>query len=596
MKKYQKCYPSEVSMKSLFLGPKAENSSWLLEQMLGILNNWFLWRKKLNPYDGPAVSAFDQNLKEFINKQNFVSENLKHLAALFEKEVPQFSPRYIGHMFSEVNLPALLGHFISLLHNPNIISHESAKVGIKIENEAIGWLNQMIGFKGNHGHFTSGGTVANFESLIRSKERIFLWALMLATENQVLKTKNELWQTSSCGWKRFHKLFLKKEIRRQFQKSLKELNSSESKRIYFKEMFGTQNNDPVVLIPQHKHYSWMKGCSFIGLDPEQVRYLDLDADGKVDLKKLDRDLGELKKENRPIQMIVSVFGTTELGFVDPIDKILQLLKKNKVPNTWCHIDGAFGGFFATLKTEPKLFTQKAFQSLKAMKLATSVTIDPHKMGYVPYSSGAFLCAHREDYYLQSFFGPYVVYEEKVDRGPYTLEGSRPGTGATAMWMTAKSIPLNSQGLGQIIKRTLRTKKDLEILLRESHPGIRIAHSTDLNILCFCLASEGDSFLSVNKKTKSLLNKMAKKKEGFIVSQTILKYESYSAYIEKLSQQWKCNNKQSQKKDLMLIRVTVMNPFFDSKEFKINFKKEFVNFVLKNIDEGSKAKSHMERKG
>jgi hypothetical protein len=131
MKKYQKCYPSEVSMKSLFLGPKAENSSWLLEQMLGILNNWFLWRKKLNPYDGPAVSAFDQNLKEFINKQNFVSENLKHLAALFEKEVPQFSPRYIGHMFSEVNLPALLGHFISLLHNPNIISHESAKVGIQ---------------------------------------------------------------------------------------------------------------------------------------------------------------------------------------------------------------------------------------------------------------------------------------------------------------------------------------------------------------------------------------------------------------------------------------------------------------------------------
>jgi hypothetical protein len=97
-----------------------------------------------------------------------------------------------------------------------------------------------------------------------------------------------------------------------------------------------------------------------------------------------------------------------------------------------------------------------------------------------------------------------------------------------------------------------------------------------------VAAEGDSFLTVNKKTKNLLNKMAKKKEGFIVSQTILKYENYGGYIEKLSQQWKYNKKQAHRKDLMLIRVTVMNPFFDSKEFRINLKKEFVSFVIENM--------------
>lgn len=580
MKSYQKCYPLEVSMKSLFLGPKAENGHWLMQQFIVLLNDWFLWRKKQNPEDGSAVSHIDQNLKEFVQRQKNVSVHAKYLSELFENEIPQFSPRYIGHMFSEVNLPAMLGHFVSFLHNPNIISHESAKVGIKIENEAVSYLNQMIGFsaKNSNGHFTSGGTVANFESLVRSKERIFLWALLLAVENKVFSKKNQLWQASSLGWKKFDSLMKNKKIKSTFDFYFQSLNSSELKRQFFKENFQVQINDPVVLIPKHKHYSWIKGCALIALDGDQVRFMELDKTGKIDISKLDKQLMELKKQNRPIQQIVSVLGTTELGFVDPIDKILKLLKKHQLSDVWYHLDAAYGGFFATLKSEKSLFNSNTKKSLMLSSRVTSVTIDPHKMGYVPYSSGAFLCAANKDYYLQSFFGPYVAYDKKTDKGPFTLEGSRPATGAAAMWMTAKSIPLNSQGLGKIIKRTLRTKLDLEKMLISENSDVRVAPSTDLNILCFCVAKKGDSLGQVNRRTENLLKKIARENR-FIVSQTILHEKNYRNYIQEYMKSWSDKDYNSEKiKDLLLVRVTIMNPFFDSKEFKVNFKKEFADFI------------------
>lgn len=584
MKSYQKCYPSEVSMKSLFLGPKAENGHWLMEQFIVLLNDWYLWRKRQHPVDGMAISHQDQNLKEFEIKQKQVAQNAKYLSKLFENEIPQFSPRYIGHMFSEVNLPAMLGHFVSFLHNPNIISHESAKIGIHIENQTIKLLNAMIGFSSlnSNGHFTSGGTVANFESLVRSKERIFLWALMLAVENKVLKKKNQLWQSASLGWKKFDSLMEQKKIKETFDFYFQSLNSSEAKRVFFKEHFNIQSNDPVVLIPRHKHYSWIKGCALIALDADQVRFMDLDAQGKIDLKKLDKQLLELKKQNRPIQQIVSVLGTTELGFVDPADKIISLLKKHRLQHLWYHIDAAYGGFFATLKKEKSLFNASTKASLQATYKATSVTIDPHKMGYVPYSSGAFLCGHNKDYYLQSFFGPYVAYDKQTDKGPFTLEGSRPATGATAMWMTAKSIPLNAQGLGKVIKRTLRSKLDIEKMLTQEARMVQLAPSTDLNIVCFCVAQKGDTVKKANERTRKLLQKIALKKD-FIVSQTLLQEKNYGAYLESYSQKWKTPNYAQQKeKDLVLIRVTIMNPFFDSKEFRVNFKKEFVQFITSSV--------------
>ena len=92
---------------------------------------------------------------------------------LLEAETPKYTPRYMGHMVSELSLPAIFGHFATLLHNPNITSREAAKVGSVLEAEAVAMLATMVGYgKSARGHFTCGGTIANFEAIWRARFRL----------------------------------------------------------------------------------------------------------------------------------------------------------------------------------------------------------------------------------------------------------------------------------------------------------------------------------------------------------------------------------------------------------------------------------------
>ncbi len=166
------CANEEIGLKSFFLGPQAENRDWVEYQVHHIFKSWFNWRMKFRPLDGAAISTADQEVPDFKRQQAYTEELLTGLAERFEQEIPKFSPRYIGHMFSEISLPALFGHILTLLHNPNNISAESAPVGVEIENEALEALAKMMGFKAAYGHFTSGGTVANYEMLFRARAKV----------------------------------------------------------------------------------------------------------------------------------------------------------------------------------------------------------------------------------------------------------------------------------------------------------------------------------------------------------------------------------------------------------------------------------------
>ncbi|HAJ03440.1 MAG TPA: hypothetical protein DCL55_09410, partial [Brevundimonas sp.] len=92
-------------------------------------------------------------------------------------ETPTFSPRYIAHMKADLSLPGLLGWFAAMLHNPNNSSRDASRVGSVIETEAIAALAGMLGYDPAQaqGHFTSGGTVANFEAVWRARYRLDHW-------------------------------------------------------------------------------------------------------------------------------------------------------------------------------------------------------------------------------------------------------------------------------------------------------------------------------------------------------------------------------------------------------------------------------------
>ncbi len=562
-----KCNTKDIALKGFFLGPQAENGPWVLEFIQRVFERWFKWRRSLYPADGKGISKSDQNTSDFLERNQNFKLQLERLLLRFENELPKFSPRYMGHMFSEISLPALFGHIVTLLHNPNNLSGESSRVGTQLENEAIGMLAQMVGYSGAcKGHFTSGGTLANFEAIIRSRARIFSWLEQGALVKQNNLKEFDLFSASHMGWECFDR----------YPKTFDGLHLSESNPWELAKKIGSIFQTPfsggVLLVPENKHYSWKKGVSILGLGDEAFWPISLNSEGKLCTQSLNQRIHQARKENRPIFMVVSVAGTTELGEIDPVSEVQEILnhwKTNHGVHIWHHVDAAYGGFFCTLKNQNK--------NLAALSQVDSITLDPHKLGYVPFSSGAFLVKERRNYYIKSYETPYLQFNENEDPGPFTIEGSRSAAGAVATWLTGKTIGFDENGYGRILGRTLDIKQNLEKLLQKSNLPIQIAPHTDTNILCFCVvAAQGELLSKTNDKTLHIYEALSAKARGpFIVSKTKLYFKSYRQYLESFIGSWHGKIDQD---SLVLIRMCLMNPFFDSVEMDVQFSREFVECI------------------
>jgi glutamate/tyrosine decarboxylase-like PLP-dependent enzyme len=579
-KKNIECVSEEAALKGLFLGPQAENREWVQSQINSLLNSWFDWRREFRPDDGCAISAKDMVSEDYRKRRTHTENVLNDLASRFESEIPKFSPRYIGHMFSEISLPALFGHILTLLHNPNNISEESSKVGILIEDEAIDQLSEMIGFKHGVGHFTSGGTVANFEAVYRAITRCYNWMSAGLAQGET-----SIFKSAAMGWETYDAISRDIKERSQSLNPLEGNAFSVAARI--QQTTGKEFLGPVMLIPEHKHYSWVKAASVFGLGSEAVWPVLLDGNGHLDVDDLKKKIQRAEQEDRPIALIVSVLGTTELGIVDPIDKVQTLLdsyRKIKKNFLWHHIDAAYGGFMCSLRGAKNTVLSRATEeALEAVAFATSITIDPHKLGYVPFSSGTFIAASKKDYYQRSFGAPYVDFTETRSKGSFTLEGSRSATGAVATWMTARCVGLNPEGYGQIISRTVRLRKEFESRLSAEIPSVKIAPAVDANLLCFCFAHKGESLQAVNARTMRVYQAFgAEKNADFFISKTKLYRKNYAKYFQSFISTW---DGEIDCEELLLIRLCIMNPFFQSVEMKVDYQDLFVRSLRGKLGEG-----------
>jgi glutamate/tyrosine decarboxylase-like PLP-dependent enzyme len=571
------CNPEQVALKSFFLGPQSENATWLRAQFLEVIDHWFHWRRKIHPSDGKAISLEDQSGPLYLSQQHKVSVLVKELLELYEMEVPKHSPRYIGHMVSEISLPAMLGHVINLLHNPNITSDEVAVVGRRVEKEAIRALALMLGFNAEmaRGHFTSGGTVANYEALWRARYRLDHWLSLGAYLVSRNLEKLTIFEASHMGWERFRSLIEKHQVKDEDYKAYSCVKNNNLRAVRkIEKVFSTAYDGPIILVPANKHYSWQKAINIFGYGEEAFWQVDLCDDGKLDATDLSRKIDLAKNQNRPILMVVGVCGTTEMGEIDPLDEIAEVLHQRKSQSEyfWFHVDAAYGGFFASLLPSAEnetLLGQRTVQSLKALSLAHSITIDPHKLGYVPYSCGAIIVNHAESYIVSAFTAKYLEEElEDFSNAPWalTMEGSRSGSGACATWMSEKALGFHPEGFGRIITRTISTKRQIEEKIKRLSSPVVLAHGADTNILCFTVAFKGEKLSIVNERVKKLYRNLIAKKK-YSVTKTTLETSSYDLYIDKMIRKWS-GEKDDDK--LVMIRVVVMNPFFGSKETSINY--------------------------
>lgn len=566
------CRPEDIGLKSFFLGPQSENGVWLQSVLNDLLSEWFAWRKSVYPQDGNAISKDDQDLDEFLQQRRRFEESLSWLSKCFEQEVPQFSPRYMGHMFSEISLPAFLGHFVTLLHNPNNISAEASRVGVRIENEAIASLSKMVGYDPlkARGHFTSGGTLANFEGLVRAKLRSESWLTGGSVVNADASTS--AFECAHMGWNKFSLINKTQNLTTKFSNPLEFAKHIERK-------FGIEYKGPVVLVSNSMHYSWKKGAQLMGLGSESLWGIDLNQHGRLCIDDLQTKIEKAYREDRPILMVTSIMGTTERGSIDDLHLVADVLDKwaSRGIHIWHHVDAAYGAFFRTLPRDPSELSTDRIQAVDALPRSNSITLDPHKLGYVPYSCGTFLVKSALEYSSINIDAPYIDFNPDTDRGPQTLEGSRPASGAAATWMTDACIGFNPDGYGRIIERTLKATSRLEKLIKQVNPNIRVLPDRDTNILCFCVAKDGEPLSKSNLRALEIFRKFSPaENSSFIVSKTALRWGSHKSYLENFTSQWRALVDVD---SLNVVRLCLMNPFYESREMNTDFSIEFSNQLI-----------------
>jgi tyrosine decarboxylase/aspartate 1-decarboxylase len=186
-----------------------------------------------------------------------------------------------------------------------------------------------------------------------------------------------------------------------------------------------------ILASEQAHYTHSRISGVLQLPFEAV---PCDNWGRMDLVALTARLAK-----GGVGTVVVTMGTTATGSVDPVREIVALRSKDGFR---VHCDAAYGGYFA-LAANLTNETQLAFE---CMEDADSIVIDPHKHGLQPYGCGCVLFRDPGAGRLYKHNSPYTYFSSKeLHLGEISLECSRPGAAAVALWATQRLLPLERGG-------------------------------------------------------------------------------------------------------------------------------------------------------
>jgi tyrosine decarboxylase / aspartate 1-decarboxylase len=182
-----------------------------------------------------------------------------------------------------------------------------------------------------------------------------------------------------------------------------------------------------IVASTQSHFTHERICGVLRLPFDKV---PTDACGRMDPSALERMLAI-----GDIGCVVATLGTTATGSVDPLPEILALRSRYDFR---IHVDAAYGGYF-TLAGNLAPETRSAFDRIGE---ADSLVIDPHKHGLQPYGCGCVLFRDPAVGSLYKHDSPYTYFSSRdLHLGEISLECSRAGASAVALWATMRLLPL-----------------------------------------------------------------------------------------------------------------------------------------------------------
>jgi len=183
---------------------------------------------------------------------------------------------------------------------------------------------------------------------------------------------------------------------------------------------------------EQAHYTHKRISAVLKLDYAAIA---ADGRGRMDMNALE---AELRKGD--VGTVVVTLGTTAIGAVDPLDQVLALRDHYGFR---VHVDAAYGGYFTLI---PDALDEPARRAFAAIAQADSIVIDPHKHGLQPYGCGCVLFRDPSVGRLYKHNSPYTYFTSKqLHLGEISLECSRAGAAAVALWATQRLLPLEPGG-------------------------------------------------------------------------------------------------------------------------------------------------------
>ncbi|MEO8636732.1 MAG: aminotransferase class I/II-fold pyridoxal phosphate-dependent enzyme [Gemmatimonadales bacterium] len=194
---------------------------------------------------------------------------------------------------------------------------------------------------------------------------------------------------------------------------------------------GQRHPGGLIVASAQAHYTHQRISAVLGLG---FRSVPTDRLARMDVTALEELL-----QREKIGTVVVTMGTTAVGSVDPLPRILELRNRYRFR---IHADAAYGGYFG-LAGNLGPAAREAFDRLSEVD---SLVIDPHKHGLQPYGCGCVLFPDVSVGQLYQHDSPYTYFSStELHLGEITLECSRPGAAAVALWATQELLPLIEGG-------------------------------------------------------------------------------------------------------------------------------------------------------
>ena len=217
---------------------------------------------------------------------------LDEAATILDRSIAQPRPRYFAFIGSSGLPIGVIGDMLAACFDVNLATWAAAAT--RIEEQAVQWAAEFLGYPASTGAFTSGGTVSNVTALAAARERAL------------------------------------PGVRRT----------------------GLAGARCAMYASEEAHYSVKRAAELLGIGDDNVRLVPIDDRRRLRPEAVAAAIdADLAAGVTPIA-VVATAGTTLTGAVDPLAAIADICEARGV---WLHVDGAYGGAAATVPSVRALF-------------------------------------------------------------------------------------------------------------------------------------------------------------------------------------------------------------------------------------------------